>query len=253
MYAEYIIHIENHAIYDFAGLLVKARNTEATTSRLTRLNRGQGEASRYNKQEGKQGLNIAYSQANKETKSWSGLYFEPNSFEILQYFKIRRRWTTRSNYTHAPSSWEVWTYLLHCESSYQKTLSSFWWNTDKDYLTPYYNNNLPLYVDAIINGVSVRRALIDNGASINSMTSTTLRSRAHGPSANKSYSIQHGSCLNFCAHNFRTTSRTNKKFDSTPHYYFKYLLLIATRMALDSYTQLCPIHSPPMYKSLLQR
>ena len=49
MFAEYGIYIENYAIYDFVGLVVKARNMEATTSRLTWLNRGQEEASRYNK------------------------------------------------------------------------------------------------------------------------------------------------------------------------------------------------------------
>ena len=311
MFAEYRIYIENHAIYDFAGLLTKARNTEATTSRLTRLNRGQGEASRYNKREGKRGLDIAYAHANKETKSFkkgrredppefpcsmdrvhalldawlkekeirlpfveklpsaedkqNALYcrfhrrinhstkdcrtlrqifqdrlkkgeiiVEPNTVEQAPFpqhrndgavmaciedselpisenvpsgqlesnngliepllrTKLFREFFNTLEFEEEARK-EAITHMLQVAEKYGPTCcivshpirrlsrasDETFMFTDKDYLTPYYNHNRPLYVEAVINGVSIRRAMIDNGASVNLMTSATLKRLSRG-------------------------------------------------------------------------
>lgn len=66
MFAEYRVHIENHAIHDFAVLSVKARNTEASASKLARLMRNHGDSSRQLRKEGKRGLEVAIAQDYKK-------------------------------------------------------------------------------------------------------------------------------------------------------------------------------------------
>lgn len=68
MFAKYRVHIENHAIHDFAELSVKARNTEASASKLARLMRNHGDSSRQMRKAGKRGLEVAIAQDKKGSR-----------------------------------------------------------------------------------------------------------------------------------------------------------------------------------------